>query len=113
MSRPADSQHPASCHSSPPTPPLYSLLLPAVLKYFIAQREKEIESGAARKQYNKALNAGMTGAGAKPPVAGAGVRLLEGLAASGLRALRWAPLACLPSLLSLKLWFLSVLRQRS
>lgn len=62
---------------------------PAVLKYFIAQREKEIESGAAKKAFQKAANQGVgKAAGAKAPVAGEGVRVLEGLAASGLRAIR-------------------------
>lgn len=62
----------------------------SVLKYFIAQREKEIESGEARKRFNKAQNAGAAAPGAKPPRAGEGVRVLEGLAASGLRAMRYA-----------------------
>lgn len=66
----------------------------AVLKYFIAQREKEIADGTARKVFKKAQNAGMTPAGAKPPVAGAGVRVLEGLAASGLRAIRCGMTCC-------------------
>ncbi|PRW58454.1 tRNA (guanine(26)-N(2))-dimethyltransferase 2 [Chlorella sorokiniana] len=63
----------------------------SVLKYFIAQREKEIESGAAKKAFQKAANQGVgKAAGAKAPVAGEGVRVLEGLAASGLRAIRYA-----------------------
>lgn len=64
----------------------------AVLKYFIAQREKEIESGEARKRFSKAQNAGAAAPGAKPPRAGEGVRVLEGLAASGLRAMRCVPM---------------------
>lgn len=59
-----------------------------MLKYFIAQREAEIESGAARKAFQKAMNAGMAPKGQKAPAAGEGVRVLEGLAASGLRAIR-------------------------
>ena len=60
-----------------------------MLKYFVAQREKEIESGAAVKAFKKAANQGVgKAAGAKPPVAGEGVRVLEGLGASGLRAIR-------------------------
>ncbi|PSC68820.1 putative tRNA (guanine(26)-N(2))-dimethyltransferase 2 isoform B [Micractinium conductrix] len=62
----------------------------SVLKYFIAQRETEIESGEARKRFQKAANAGAAGAGAKPAQPGEGVRVLEGLAASGLRAIRYA-----------------------
>ncbi|KAL4430759.1 hypothetical protein ABPG75_006015 [Micractinium tetrahymenae] len=62
----------------------------SVLKYFIAQREKEIESGEARKRFSKAQNAGATAPGARPPKAAEGVRVLEGLAASGLRAMRYA-----------------------
>ncbi|KAL4859544.1 putative tRNA (guanine(26)-N(2))-dimethyltransferase 2 [Chlorella vulgaris] len=59
-------------------------------QYFIAQRELEIESGAARKLFNKVRNAGVASKDAVPPKAGEGIRVLEGLAASGLRAIRYA-----------------------
>lgn len=81
----------ASSHTYLPHQQRTYRLPPAVLKYFIAQREKEIESGEARKRFNKAQNAGAAAPGAKPPRAGEGVRVLEGLAASGLRAMRWVP----------------------
>lgn len=60
----------------------------AVLKYFIAEREKEVESGAARKMFQKVKNAGHAGRSTKLPEPGEGIRVLEGLAASGLRAIR-------------------------
>lgn len=62
----------------------------SVIKYFIAQREKEIESGEARKMFQRVRNAGLVKASIGPPQAGAGIRVLEGLAASGLRAIRYA-----------------------
>ena len=62
----------------------------AVIKYFIEQREAEIASGAARKAHNKAANAGAASGSGGPPQAGQGIRVLEGLAASGLRAIRCA-----------------------
>lgn len=72
------------------SPELLVTATPAVLKYFIAQREEEIENGTARKMFQKVKNTGLAGSGVKAPEPGEGVRVLEGLAASGLRAIRWA-----------------------
>lgn len=87
--------HPNTASTTNCQPDQPSFPPPAVLKYFIAQREKEIESGAAKKAFQKAANQGVgRAAGAKAPEAGEGVRVLEGLAASGLRAIRWVAVGC-------------------
>ena len=59
----------------------------AALRYFVALRERELAEGKLKLKRQHKAGAPVPAAGQK---AGRGVRVLEGLAASGLRAIRYA-----------------------
>lgn len=69
----------------------------AVLRYFVQQREAELASGKLKKyQFTKKGGIMRTPTAPESEEKIPGLRVFEGLAASGLRSLRYAMEVCMP-----------------